>query len=88
MEATTTRRGFWSDWAAFLRRLGLTEFVAWALEASGPWAFLGAQTLYFGSAFLYPWLSPRALEAVASLLEDEAESRAFVAYLRGEEVNS
>lgn len=85
MDAVTTRRPFWSDWAAFLRRVGLTEFVAWALEASGPFAFLGAQVVHAGSVFLRPWLSPRALEAFTSLLEDEAESSAFVAYLRGEE---
>lgn len=88
MEAATTRRSFWSGWATFLRRVGLTEFVAWALEASGPLTFLGAQVLYAGGVFLRPWLSPCALEAFTSLLEDETESRAFVAYLRGEEVNT
>ncbi len=68
--------------------MGLAEFASWALEASGPWTLLGAQVLYFGSVFLRPWLSPQALEAFTSLLEDETESRAFAAYLRGEEVNA
>lgn len=87
METTTARRAFWSGWAAFFRRMGLTDFAAWALEAGGPLTFLGAQAVYLGSVFLQPWLSPHALEALASLLEDETESRAFVAYLRGEEVD-
>ncbi len=68
----------WSEWAEQLRRLGLDTFAAWLLEAGSPLTVLGAQALYFGA----PFLGTERSEALAHLLEDADETRAFTAFLR------
>ena len=75
-------RTSWPTWAEFLRSHGLESLVAWALEAAGPLAALGAQALYLGSPLLRPALSEGQVEALASLLEDHNEVLAFSAFLR------
>jgi hypothetical protein len=80
-------RSVWSGWAEFLHRHELENLVAWALEASGPLAMLGAQALYIGGPLLRPALTDLQRDALAGLLEDPEEILAFTAYLR-EEVSS
>lgn len=72
-------RPHWSTWASQLRRLKLDAITAWMLEAGAPLALLGAQALFVAAPFL-----GSQSEALARLLEEEDETRAFVSYLRGE----
>jgi len=75
-------RLYWSQWTESLRRLGLDGLVAWLLEASGPINILGAQLLYIGQPFVSHQASD-GIRALANLLEQEDEMRAFVALLKG-----
>jgi demethoxyubiquinone hydroxylase (CLK1/Coq7/Cat5 family) len=65
-----------------LRKQGLTELAAWFLEAAGPLNVLGAQVLYLGQPFVSNPVNDR-LRALAHLLEEEDEARAFIAQLKG-----
>jgi len=71
-------------WADFLRRLGLENLAAWALEAAGPLTVLGAQALYLGAPLLHPAFSDTQVGALAHLLEDDEEAQAFASFLREE----
>jgi hypothetical protein len=84
MQAETFSEGhpLWSQWALFLRRRGLVNLAAWALDAAGPLTTLGAQLLYLTGPLLRPALSTGQLDSLASLLENGDESRAFAAFLR------
>ena len=75
-------RSFWSRWAQFLQHWGLTEFVASLLETMGPLNILVAQFVFIGQPFLGKAGSPNQWEAIASLLENQEESRTFAAFLR------
>ncbi len=75
-------RAPWHQWADFLNRRGLEDLAAWALEAAGPLAVLGAQALYFGAPLLRPVLSNAQFDALDRLLNDRDEAGAFVAFLR------
>ena len=78
----TTPRAYWPIWMETLRKRGLTELAAWALEAAGPLNILGAQMLYLGQPFVSS-SSGQGLRALAYLLEQEDEARVFVALLKG-----
>ncbi|MBV6397169.1 MAG: hypothetical protein HFACDABA_02774 [Anaerolineales bacterium] len=69
----------WTEWANTLQRLKLDALTAWLLEAGAPVALLGAQALFVAA----PILGPRS-DALARLLEDAEETRAFVHFLREE----
>jgi len=58
--------------------------AAWVLEAAGPLTVIGAQLVYLGTPFLRPALTDAQCNALASLLEDRDETRAFTAFLREE----
>lgn len=73
-------REFWQRWAESLRRYQLHDLVASFLEAGSPLALLGAQAIYFGGGFV----KNDQLDALASLLEDENETKAFAAFLSRE----
>lgn len=70
-------REFWQRWAESLRRYQLHDLVASFLEAGSPLALLGAQAIYFSGGFI----KNDQLVALAGLLEDQNETRAFAAYL-------
>ena len=76
-----TPRPYWSAWASQLHRLKLNAIAAWLLDAGAPVALLGAQALFT----VRPFLGPQS-DALANLLEEEDQARAFAAYLREEEV--
>lgn len=76
-------RTYWPVWIDFLRRLGLEGFAVWLLEGGGPVAVLGAQVLYLGQPFVPPSASV-GMRALADLLEQEDESQAFTALLKGQ----
>lgn len=75
-------RATWPVWIKTLQQQGLAHFAAWALEAAGPLNILGAQILYLGQPFL-PTSTSGGLRALANLLEQEDETRAFIAQLKG-----
>jgi hypothetical protein len=76
-------RTHWPAWMNSLHRLGLEGFAVWLLEAGGPLNVLGAQLLYLGQPF-FPTSANDNIHALANLLEQEDESRAFVALLKGQ----
>ena len=76
-------RTYWPAWMDTLRRLGLEGFAAWLLDAGGPLNVVGAQLLYLGQPFVTSSASDR-IRALANLLEQEDESRAFAALLKGQ----
>ena len=69
----------WTEWAQSLQRLKLDALTAWLLEAGAPVAPLGAQALFVAAPFL-----GKDSEALAHLLENEEETRAFATFLREE----
>jgi hypothetical protein len=75
-------RTYWPAWIDSLRRLGLEGFAIWLLEGGGPVAVLGAQALYLSEPFISSSASTE-IRALANLLEQEDESRAFTALLKG-----
>ena len=76
-------RVYWPGWIDSLRRQGLDGFAAWLLEAGGPINVIGAQLLYLGQPFVTPQASD-GFRALANLLEQEDEARAFAARLRSQ----
>ena len=74
-----TPRPLWRDWANQLHRLKLESIAAWLLEAGAPVTLLGAQALFVAA----PFLGSKS-EALAHMLEDEHEVRAFTSFLREE----
>lgn len=75
---------YWPAWLRFLNRWGLGEPFAVFLESTGPLKLLFAQMVYLGQP-LFSSGSPSKWQAFASLLEDEAESQSFAAFIRKEE---
>jgi hypothetical protein len=75
-------RGYWPEWTKTLQKLGLAEFVVWALEVAGPLNIVGAQMLYISEPF-FSSNSSQSLNALATLLEQEDEARAFIDLLKG-----
>jgi len=73
-------RTYWLKWIESLRRMGLDGFAAWLLEAGGPVNIVGAQLLYMGQPFVAPHASD-GIRALANLLEEQDETRAFIALL-------
>ncbi|MBV6391518.1 MAG: hypothetical protein KPEEDBHJ_00726 [Anaerolineales bacterium] len=72
-------REYWQRWAESLRRYQLHDLVASFLEAGSPFALLGAQAIYFSGAFA----KNKNLDALAGMLEDDAQTRAFAEFLGG-----
>lgn len=70
-------REFWHRWAESLRRYQLHDLVASFLEAGSPFALLGAQAIYFSGGFI----KSEQFTAVAEMLEDDSEARAFASFL-------
>jgi hypothetical protein len=69
----------WTEWANSLKRLKLDTITAWFLEAGAPVALLGAQAFFIAAPFL-----GANSDALARLLEDGDEVRAFANFLREE----
>jgi len=70
----------WHNWAETLRRYKLDGLASWLLEAGSPLNVLGAQALYATQ----PFVGGEQLEAIAQMLEDEEETKAFTQFLREE----
>lgn len=72
-----TSRSYWPKWAEILRRYQIDSFVASLLEVGGPLPLLSAQALYFTR----PFFGNEQINALASTLESDDETRAFAAFL-------
>jgi hypothetical protein len=83
-EIQKSHQQIWEGWAARLQQLGLREFLASFLEASGPVNLIGAQLVYLGQPVLGSIFPDEHLKALANLLEESEQTRAFVALLREE----
>lgn len=70
-------RKYWLRWAETLRRYRLHELTAALLEAGSPFALIGAQALYFGRGLI----ENEQITALAEMLEDDGEARAFASFL-------
>lgn len=77
-------REFWHRWAESLRQYQLHDLVASFLEAGSPLALLGAQAIYFSGGFI----KSDQLTALAHMLEEESEARAFASFLLREGAQS
>jgi hypothetical protein len=75
-----TSRVYWPAWVERLQHWKLTALATWLLEAGVPFTLLGSQALYFAS----PFFGGKRIEALAHVLEDGDEVRAFANYLREE----
>lgn len=72
----------WHKWAQQLHKWGISEVTASLLEALGPLTILGAQFVHLGSPILQRTVADHQLKALAELLEEPLQTRAFITYLR------
>ena len=84
-DTQTTHQQIWEGWATRLQQLGMREFLASFLEASGPVNLIGAQLVYLGQPVLGSIFPNDKLNALANLLEEPGQTRAFVDLLREED---
>ena len=81
----TSEQQIWQAWARTIHQWGLTNLVAAFLESAGPIALLGAQLVYISQPILQPVARPGRLQALAGLLEDPQQTRAFLDLLEEEQ---
>jgi len=72
----------WQVWAARLHHWGLGELAATLLEITSPVNTVGAQLVYIGQPLLRGMLPGEQLDALATLLENQNDTSAFVNFLR------
>jgi hypothetical protein len=73
---------FWEIWAKTLRRWGMQALAASLLEAAGPLTTLGAQMVYLSQPVLGSFLPRGHINALATMLDNPAETQQFVVFLR------
>jgi hypothetical protein len=81
----TGEQQIWQAWARTIHQWGLSNLVTAFLESAGPFALLGAQLVYISQPILQPVARPGRLQALADLLEDPQQTRAFLDLLQGEQ---
>jgi hypothetical protein len=74
----------WRVWANAMQRWGIHDWVASLLEAAGPLTVLAAQVLYVGQPLLNQAIPGSHIDAIARILEQPAQARAFASFLREE----
>lgn len=72
----------WQTWAQNLHRWGVKEGAATLLDAAGPLTMLLAQIIYISQPLLGRLVSPESMTALAAMLEEPSQTRAFVETLR------
>ena len=77
-------RAFWPEWARILQRWGVSDLAALLLDAAGPLNIILAQAVHAGRPFLGQNIPDERIQALASLFENQEESRSFAAFLREE----
>jgi hypothetical protein len=73
---------FWEIWTKTLRRWGIHAHAASLLEAAGPLTTLGAQMVYLSQPVLSSILPRGHMDALATMLDDPAETQQFIVFLR------
>lgn len=73
-----TDQHIWRMWAQTLHHWGVNEWLAFFLEAAGPFNLLLAQLVYLAQPVLRGAVSPDSLEALERMLEDTDGTKAFV----------
>jgi len=71
---------FWPEWAQKLQHSPLKGLTLTVLQGTGPLKLVVGQLMLAGMVFIPPSATDRWL-AVAEMLEDDKESRAFAALL-------
>ncbi len=72
----------WISWARTLQHWGIKEGVAYFLETAGSLSVLLAQLLYLSQPVLSGAVSSHSLRAIAQVLENPADRREFISFLR------
>jgi len=72
----------WISWARNLQRWGIKEGVASFLDMAGSLSVLFAQLIYLSQPMLSGAISSHSLHAIARVLENPADRREFVSFLR------
>ncbi|OGO40630.1 MAG: hypothetical protein A2Z49_06435 [Chloroflexi bacterium RBG_19FT_COMBO_56_12] len=72
----------WHTWARNLHRWGVEEGAATLLDAAGPLTMLLAQFVYISQPLLGRLVSPESMDALTNMLEEPAQTKAFVEILR------
>jgi hypothetical protein len=75
-------RHIWHIWATNLHRWGLQDLTATVLEVAGPLSIVGAQLIYLGQPILNSFLPVEHVYALADMLDDTTQTRAFASFLR------
>jgi hypothetical protein len=78
-------RKWWESWARFLHRFEMERPAAYLLEAAGPLTILLAQAVILGQPFLSDPLKRERWAALAEMLENPAEAKAFASFLKEEQ---
>jgi hypothetical protein len=72
----------WISWSRVFQRWGISDGVALVLERAGAFSILAAQVLYLSQPLLSGVISTRSLQSLAQMLENPAEKRAFITFIR------
>lgn len=72
----------WQAWADKIHSLGLDKTAVFFLEALGPFAILGAQTIYLAKPLLDGLVPAVQLNSAARMLEDSRLIKKFTRMLR------
>ena len=67
---TRQRERLIDDWAARLKRWGLTPIAPFLLEILRPLGFIGSQAMLIGQPLLTLFMDASSLEELSSLLDD------------------
>jgi len=83
----TENRKWWGSWVRFLQRFEMERPAAYLLEAAGPLTILLAQAMILGQPFLSDPLKRERWAALAEMLENPAEAKAFASFLKEEQTS-
>ena len=72
------------SWADRLQRWQVHQLAAALLEAGGPLNLVGAQLVYLGQPVLGGFFADDQLVTLAEMLEEPAQTKNFIRYLREE----
>jgi len=75
-------RQIWQVWHETLQQWGLDDLTALILDALGPLNLLGAQVVYLSQPFLGKVLPEGHWDALANVLENPTQTKAFCNFLR------
>jgi len=74
---------YWYQWAQYLQRYHLIGLFGFLLIATGPIRIVAAQSLWMTK----PFVQNSIISQLATVLEDQEQSKAFLEYLNNREFN-